>query len=96
LQCVRSLLRAVCIPCFQSLILAYRESQTSCQSVVQLSIEMLIQFGAHKEELQLILLTPQHAGAIAAAELRVQEKMKDNYPEGELVLKRQMLAPRAA
>ena len=61
---------------------------------LQLSIEMLIQFGAAKEELQLILLTPQSTHAIADAEQNVKARMKDSYPSGQLVLKRQMHAPR--
>ncbi len=64
--------------------------------VVQLSIEMLIEFGADKEDLQLILLTPQSTHAIEDAERKVQARLKDSYPTGKLVLKRQMHAPRSA
>jgi hypothetical protein len=74
----------------------HQETGCQCFSVMQLAIEMLIQFGARNEHLQLILLTPQSTHAIEDAQQKVQTRMKDAYPSGEFVLKRQMHPPRSA
>lgn len=55
---------------------------------------MLIYFGVVHEHLQLILLTPQSTGAIEAAEGIVRNKLKQDWPEGQIIQKRQMQTPR--
>jgi hypothetical protein len=57
---------------------------------------MPIQFAAKNEHLQLILLSPQSERTIQDAQERVQAKMKEAYPRGNFILKRQMQPPRPA
>ena len=60
---------------------------------VQVSLEMLMRFAYHHQELQLILLTPQEIHAIADAEDQVTKDTPD-FKQHDLVKRLQMQPPR--